>query len=175
MTLLELLKQDAENAWNELQDSLKDVSETHAWAVLPNAGSDYLHSDGSIQGIALHVACGKWINGSICFRDTEIRWRDLRDQVAAFEPSWEAALEYLRRAYEYWMASWAELKDVEEIRPTGWRKDVPAWRIIQIITRHDSYHAGQIAVLRYANGESTEKPPSVAEDIQTHCRELAAW
>jgi hypothetical protein len=175
MTALEQLKRDAEHGWKELMLALEGVTEAQAWAVLPSGGGDYLHTDGSIHGITLHIACGKWMNGSICFRNSEIRWREVADQVASFEPSWDAAMDYLRRGHDYWLASWATVDDLEEIRPTYWKEDRPAWRIIQIVNQHDSYHAGQIAVLRYANGESTEKPPSVAEDIREHCKNLRAW
>jgi len=175
MTTIELLRRDAEYGWKEMMTSLEGVTEAQAWAVLPKGGDDYIHTDGSIHSIVLHCACGKWINGSVCFRNTEIRWRDLAEQIAAFEPNWEAALNYMRRGHEYWMASWAEISDIEEIRPTNWKKDLPAWQILQVISQHDSYHAGQIAMLRYAVGESAEKPPSVVADINEHCRNLAAW
>jgi len=176
MTAFELLRRDAEYAWKELQGALEGVTEAQAWATLPHLGPDYLHTDASIFGITLHIAGGKWINGSVCFRDTEIRWHEIADQIEAFEPAWEPALDYLRRGHEYWMDSWSSLQDIEEIRPTNWKRgDLPAWQILQIINQHDSYHAGQITMLRYAIGESQDKPASVAEDIRTYCKDLKAW
>jgi len=176
MTAIELLKRDAEYAFGELTKSLEGVTEGQAWSVLPNHGPDYLHTDGSIYGIALHIAGLKWAYGSICFRNTELRWRDIADQMEAFEPSWEAALDYLRRGHEYWMAGWANITDLEAMHPTNWQRgDCPAWEILQITSQHDSYHAGQIVVLRYGVGETDVKPASAAEDIRTYCQESPHW
>lgn len=176
MTAFELLKSDAEYGFHALMEALEGVTQGQAWAVLPNLGPDYLHSDGSIHGIALHVATVRWAYGSICFRDAEIRWRDTADQIEAFEPSWPAALDYLERGHRYWMESWSQLTDLEEIRPTNWASgDCSAWKIIQTMNQHDSYHAGQIAMLRYGCPESEIKPPSVAEDIRKYCRDSKWW
>ena len=114
---------------------------------------------------------------SAAFRGTEIRWRDLESRVAGFEPSWKAAREYLDEAHQYWLASWAELNDNDLDRevPHFSGEVRPAWQIIRMMTHHDSYHAGQIAVLRYAVGESDTPPPSVALDIRTHCAALPGW
>ena len=176
MTTLDLLKSDAEYGFNEVMKSLDGVTEAQSWSVLPNTGPDYLHTDASIHGIVHHMASVKWMYGSICFRDTELRWREYADQVAAFEPSWPAALDYLQRGHEYWMKSWANLENLEEMRPTNWKSgDCEAWKIIRIMSQHDSYHAGQIAVLRYGVGETDIKPSSAAEDVRTYCRESAHW
>jgi hypothetical protein len=176
MTAFDLLRSDAEYGWKDMTDSLAGVTEGQAWTMLPNGGSDYLHTDGSIFGIAMHTACVKWMYGSICFRNTELRWSELADQVAAFEPSWDTAMDFLHRGHAYWMESWANLRDLEENRPTNWKSgEKSAWKIIQIMNQHDSYHAGQIAMLRHAVGETNEKPTSVAADIREHCRDSHAW
>lgn len=44
-----------------------------------------------------------------------------------------------------------------------------------MITHHDSYHAGQIVVIRYATTPSPHPPLSVAEDIRKYCAELPTW
>jgi hypothetical protein len=44
-----------------------------------------------------------------------------------------------------------------------------------MMTHHDSYHAGQIAVFRYASPESTDPPSSVAADIRKYCADLPSW
>jgi len=175
MTAFDLLRRDAEYGFGELMTALDGVTEAQAWALLPNLGPDYLHSDATIHGIAMHVATSKWANGSICFRDAELRWQDLAEQVEAFEPSWPAALDFLKRGHEYWMESWASFTELEEVRPTNWKDDRPVWRIVQILSQHDSYHAGQIAMLRYGCPESTVRPPSVAEDIRKYCRDSKWW
>lgn len=177
MTAIELLKEGAEYGFREFTQSLEGVTEAQAWGVLPPAGEEYLHTDGSIHAIVLHVAQGKWMNGSVCFRDSEIRWRDVAAQIEAFEPSWEAALRYLQESHRYWMDRWAGLTDegLEEMRPTNWSAPLPAWQIIRVLNHHDAYHAGQIAVLRYANAPSETPPPSVAADLRQYCSDLLYW
>lgn len=176
MTSLELLKKGAELAYGELWTSLSEVTEEQAWAVLPNQGADYLHSGGSIYSVAMHVASLKWMKGSVSFRNGEIRWRDAAAEIEAFEPSWTATLDYLERGHRYWMESWADLEDLEAMRPSEWKEgDYPAWKIIQIVTQHDAYHAGQIGVLRYGCPPSDVRPASEAEEIRTYCRDLPGW
>ncbi len=177
MTSLGILKQLTEMAHGELEEALKGVTERQSWAVLPQGGPDYLHSDGSIHGIALHVATCKFAYGSIAFRNSEVRWRDLAKRVEKFEPDWKAALGFLQEAQDYWMQTWGGLSDegLEDEVPHFSGKLWPAWKIIRTMIHHDSYHAGQIAILRYAVGESDEPPPSVAEDIRTHCKDLPSW
>ena len=177
MTYIDILKADAEYAFGELIKSLEDTTERQAWAVLPNLGADYLHTDGSIHAIIHHVAGCKKVNGSVCFRSGEYRWRDLFEEVQTFEPNWERALEFLNDAHRYWMESWADLTDdrLTELRPTNWSSDRTVVDILRIVSQHDSYHAGQIAVLRYGAVESAEHPPSISEDILKYCRDLPYW
>jgi uncharacterized damage-inducible protein DinB len=174
MTAVELLRQECAMAWDELRESLEGVGQAQAWAVLPQGGPDYLHSDGSIHGIALHVATCKFAYASIGFRNAEVRWRDLAERVGAFEPDWKAARAFLDEAHAYWEASWRDWddEDLEREVPHFSGKTWPAWKIVRMMTFHDGYHAGQIAMLRYAVGESSAPPPSVAEDICTHCASL---
>jgi uncharacterized damage-inducible protein DinB len=177
MTAVGLLKKESELAFGEMRAALEGVSQPQAWAVLPQAGPDYLHTDGSIHGITLHVATCKFAYGSIAFRGTEIRWRDLADQVEKFEPNWQAALDYLNQAQGYWLSSWEELAESEieneALHFSG--KAWPIWKIIRMMIHHDSCHAGQIALLRHAVSESADPPPSVAEDIRKYCSELPSW
>jgi uncharacterized damage-inducible protein DinB len=177
MTAVELLKGQAELAFEEMLTALDGVTENQAWAVLPQNGPDYLHSDGSIHGITLHVASGKMMYGSCGFRNTEVRWRDCAERIETFEPSWQPALEYLHEAQKYWMGCWDSLDDaeLEKERPSFRNQPWPTWKIIRMLIHHDSYHAGQIAVLRYGVGESSVPPPSVAEDIRKYCAELPSW
>lgn len=174
---MDLLKRQCEFNHSAFREALEGVSEGQAWAVLPQGGPDYLHSDGSIHGITLHVASCRIMYGSIAFTNTEIRWRDLAERVERFEPNWQKALEFEAEAQEYWVNSWADLKDsdlevgVPHFRGAMW----PAWKILQTVIHHDAYHAGQIAMLRYAIGESNLPPPSVAADIRQFCCELDSW
>ncbi len=178
MTSVELLKQMSELAYQELETAIEGVTEAQSWAVLPNLGPDYLHTDASIHGLILHIAGGKFIYGSATFRNTEIRWRQIADEIEAIEPSWEAAVAYLRKAHTYWMASWAELSDEDLVREyphANWDKLWPVWRTIHTVMTHDSYHAAQIAMLRYGCPETDVPPPSVAEDIRKYCPETRSW
>lgn len=177
MSAIHYLKYSADFAFRELKVALEGVTEGQSWAILPNNGPDYLHSDACISSIVLHIATGKMIYGSVGFRNTELRFRDLADQLEAFEPSWPATLEYLDKAHEYWMASWGDLREdqLEELRPCQQGRDEPIRWHIAMLTHHDSYHAGQIAMLRYGVGETDVKPPSYAEDIRKYCKELKCW
>ena len=177
MTKVDLLKDHAEYAFSELMLSLEGVTEAQAWAVLPNLGSDYLHTDGSIHALVHHVAGTKKVHGSVCFRDSEYQWRDLYADAQRIEPNWEQAVDFLRASHDYWMESWAGFSDdrLQELRPTNWKTDRTALDIIRIVSHHDSYHAGQIAVIRYGAPESTSPPPSIAEDILKYCRDLRHW
>src|SRR5687767_8602285 len=109
MTAVELLKAESELAYADLLEALNGVTEKQSWAMLPNNGPDYLHTDASIHGIALHIASCKVMYGSIAFRNTEIRWRDCADRIETFEPSWPAAMAYLDESQKYWMSSWSHL------------------------------------------------------------------
>ena len=177
MTRVEAYRQDAEYAFGELLTALDGLTEQQAWDVLPAAEDDYLHTDGSIQGVVLHMASGKWVYGRIGFRNTEIRWRDAADQIASFEPTWAGALDYLKRGQEYWLACWASLveEEMDQVIPTNFSTDRTAAQMIQMMNHHDSYHAGQIALLRYSTQPSAGPPPSYAEDIRKYCRESKYW
>jgi uncharacterized damage-inducible protein DinB len=177
MTNVQTLLYAADIAFGELKTALDGVAEKHAWAILPQRGVDYLHTDGSIQGITLHIASCKVIYGSCAFRDTEVRWRDIAERLDTFEPSWSVALAYLDEAQEYWLSCWRDLTDADLEKPVPrFNGDLwPAWRIVQCVTAHDAYHAGQVAMLRFAVGESDQAPPSAAEDIRTYCKDLPSW
>lgn len=177
MHSIELLRADAEYAFGRLRETLADVGERHAWARLPEGGRDFLHTDASIQGIVLHMAGGKRMYASAGFRDMKTRWRDVAAQMDGFEPDWEAALRYLDECHADWMDAWAGLRDeeLEQPRPRPQGDAWPTWRIIELLNHHDSYHAGQIAVLRYALGETDVPPPKSADDIRQYCAELPSW
>lgn len=177
MSPIELLRAQSEIAFFELETALSGVHQELAWAVLPNNGVDYLHTDGSIYGITLHVATAKRMYGNIAFQDGDLKWRECADQLDAFEPDWSASLAYLRESQRLWMASWAELGDddlareVLHFRGGLW----PAWKIIQTMLHHDVYHAGQIALLRFGCAETDVPPNRAAADIREHCTELPHW
>ncbi len=177
MNGIEFLKAQAQAAHQEVLKAIEGVTQAQAWSVLPQGGPDYIHTDGSIHGITLHIATCKFAYGSIGVRDSEIRWRNLADEIEAFEPDWDAARQFLDKAHRYWIECWSALTDeqLEEERPHFSGRLVAAWKLIDTVTNHDHYHAAQIALLRYAVGDTDQEPPSQAEDIRTHCRELPSW
>ena len=79
MTLVQSLRSDAEYAFGELMQAVDGLTQEQAWGKLPASSDEYLHTDGSVQGILLHTASSKRMYGSICFRDTELRWQ-IRDE-----------------------------------------------------------------------------------------------
>ena len=177
MKAVELLRMEAELAYADFLETLDGVTEAQAWAILPHVGTDYLNTDASIQGVTLHVATCKRIYGSVAFRQTETRWRDCANELEGFEPSWIAAREYLEESQRYWLSTWETRSDddLERDVPHFSGKMWPAWKIIRMVTHHDSYHAGQIAVFRYGSGESATPPMSVAQDLRNCCPDLSSW
>ncbi len=178
MRAVELLKLQADYSFRQLEESFAGLTEGQAWAVMPPVTDEYLHTNGSIQSQVLHVAGCKFIYGSVGFRNSEIRWRDIVDQLDAFEPSWAAAQDFLRKAHGYWLESWMDLRDEDLAAefPTFRGRTWPAWKIIHCVTDHDAYHSGQIAVERFAlKGESPVPPPTEADDLRRCCAELPSW
>lgn len=177
MTTVELLRKEAEIAFADLLLSIEGLDEKRAWGRLEGSSEEYLNTDGSVQGMMLHVACCKKAYGSFAFRDCELRWRDLATEIEPEEATWNSAKDYLLKAQEYWLASWDNLADAEleqeVLHFSG--KMWPAWKIITTVTHHDQYHAGQIAIVRFAGKPSDVPPPTTAEDIRTYCKDLPTW
>jgi uncharacterized damage-inducible protein DinB len=181
MTTVGFMLLSAESAYRHFREQLEDLDQRRAWARVtgpwPEDSDEHLNTDGSIQGIVLHCATAKKLYASAAFRGLELRWRDLAEELDRFEPDWPAALAYLDEAHTYWIESWADMTDADLERPclhfTG--EKWPSWRIVQVMTWHDAYHAGQLAVVRFATDGSDVPPPSQAEDIRTHCRSLPTW
>lgn len=178
MTAVDLLAREAEIAFHDLLESLKGLTQQQAWGRVEAANSDdYLNTDGSVQGVALHVATCKKAYGSFAFRNSELRWRDIAEEVEPFEKSWEHAQDYLKKAHAYWLSTWHNLADgsleSEALHFSG--KQWPVWKLIQTVIHHDQYHAGQITIVRYAAKPTDLPPPSQAEDIRTYCKDLPTW
>ncbi len=177
MKAVELLRLEAEMAHTDLLEVLAGVTQKQSWAVLPKNGSDYLNTDGSIHGVTLHIACCKQLYGSMAFRNGEVRWRDCAERMDKFEPSWPAAMEYMAESQAYWMQTWESLADEDlEKKVTHFSGRLwPTWKIIRMVTYHDAYHTGQIAVFRYGSPESVIAPPSCAADLRNCCPGLPSW
>lgn len=177
MDAVEVLRKNADSAFQNVLEAINGVTERQAWARLLPSGDDYLHSDGSIHGLVLHIATGKFIYGSLAFRDSELRWRDMAQRIEKFEPSWSSAIEFLHEAHAYWMQSWSHLTSdqLEREVPHFHGRKEPTWKILQTVIHHDVYHAAQIVVIRFAAPESDSPPLSVAEDVRTYCSSLPSW
>lgn len=172
---IELLRLQAEAVYKEMLESIEGVSEQQAWARVECQPDQYLHTEGSIYSIVAHVAACKFIYGSCAYRNLEVRWRDTLARLEGFWPSWNALTDYLAESHKYWMDSWEGETDVER---EVMRFDGNLWkscRIIWTVTHHDSYHAGQIQVLRSTLAPSATPPPSEADEWKKYCADLPSW
>jgi hypothetical protein len=163
VTAGELLKAEADKEWRELLSAIEGVPERLSWARVSCQPGEYLHSEGSILSNVVHLAGCKIMYGSAAFRSMEVRWRDTVERMESLWPSWEGAKEWLHESHLYWLASWAEEEDFERLVKTNWGDDWPSWRIISTVTQHDSYHAGQIQLLRAVLEPTDEPPPREGE------------
>ncbi len=177
MTAVGLLRLDAEREFDGLLDVLYDVTEGQAWAVSASEGPGYLHTNGSILGIVRHLAVCKVMYASAAFRDVEVRWRDCAQALEELGAGWDPNLEYLRQSQAYWLSSWDDLSDgdLSVSRRTNWGDEWPTWQIIATISHHDSYHAGQIALLNTALPPSAVPPPSEVDDMKKHFGNHPTW
>jgi len=168
-----IMKLDADMAWRDLQDSLDGVFQNQAWAVPHLRGTADLATRGSILEIVQHLATCKFMYASTAFRYNQYGWDDCFARVRELGVDWEANLGYLREAQSYWMESWGGIQDIDltEPRMTNWGAQWPTWRIISTISHHDSYHAGQIALLRAILAPS-DKPCATTADYSLASLEL---
>lgn len=175
MTNIELLKLESKSAFGELLVSIDGVSEQQSWARIECQPKEYMHTEGSVLSIVLHIAACKFIYDSTAYRELEVRWRDRVARLESFWPSWEGAKQYLSEAEEYWLSSWAEDVNVEEpvrnFRGLEW----PSWKVISTVIHHDSYHAGQIQMLRSVLSPSPVPPPEEGDLWRKYCGELPSW
>ncbi|MDR3711027.1 MAG: hypothetical protein P4L33_22215 [Capsulimonadaceae bacterium] len=141
---------DAEQAWGDLLDALEGIDEKQAWAIPSMRGTGDLATRGSILEIVQHLATSKIMYASAAFRQNEFGWDDVFARVRELGANWQDNINHLHDAHRYWMTSWANLteQDLTSPRMTNWGAYWPAWRIISTISHHDSYHSGQISLLR---------------------------
>ncbi|MEZ0326455.1 MAG: DinB family protein [Fimbriimonas sp.] len=172
---IDLLKLESQAAFQDLLDSIDGVSEQQAWGKVEFLPGEYMHSEGSILSTVMHIAAPKFLYGSAGYRNLEIRWRDTVDRLERFWPSWEGAKEYLHEAHEYWQSTWANERDLERMVTTFSGKQWPNWRVIWTVTQHDSYHAGQIHLLKAIVPPSTNPPPDESDLWRKYCEPLPSW
>ena len=164
-TQLRFMRLDAEQAYNDLLEALERVTQNQAWALPRLHGNGELSTRGSILEIVQHVATCKIMYASAAFRKGSYSWDMCFARIREIGSDWKETLAFLSESQDYWMNSWEEIDgtDLGAPRMTNWGAQWPTWRIISTISHHDSYHAGQIALLR-ALLAPTDVPASTAAD-----------
>ena len=171
------LRHEAELAYEELDQALREIPETIAWAQIPVQPGAYLHTNGTILGLVQHLAVCKIIYGSTAFDSQRYRWRDCFARLEDIGTSWRANLDYLAEAHSYWMASWAELKDADLGRKFNRfnSQQWSAWKLIATVTQHDAYHGGQIVLLGTVLPPATEPPDMKLDEERKYVIDLPTW
>lgn len=166
MNCAELLRLESEEAFRELLSAIDGISEAESWFVF--SATDALHTNASVSGIVEHVATCKLMYASAAFTNNEFSWRDCANRLDELNQDWARIKEFLNESQEYWLRSWRNFDDaqLEEERHTNWGELWPAWRIVSSMSHHDSYHAGQINLMRQSLSTANERPASTAEDIR---------
>ena len=170
-TLIEL----SNLAWGAFRESIDGLTEGLAWALVDLQPNEYLHTEGSILSQIAHVANGKIIYGSVGFRETEVRWRELSPKIDSLWPNLDAIVAWLYEAHDYWTNSWANVDDLDSERPRFDGSLVPAWKLIATVINHDSYHAGQIQLQRAILAPSSTPPPPEGALWQKYCETFPSW
>lgn len=175
MDARDLLRSQADEAHRDLLAALEGVDEPLAWAQVPLAEGRYLHTNGSILGIVQHLASSKIMYASAAFWGGRPSWRETAAEFDAIGASWPASKALLASAHARFMAAWQEV-DLGEVRPTIRTEDWPVWRIVSLLSHHESYHAGQTELLK-STLAPTGSPPDYLEsdDIREHCQGLRFW
>ncbi|HZH98809.1 MAG TPA: DinB family protein [Fimbriimonadaceae bacterium] len=175
MQTRELLIEHAAYSFRELLESIEGLSEQQSWARVELLPDEYLHSEGSILSTVVHVAAAKQLYGSCAYRDKEVRWRDMVAQMESFWPSWEDAKKFLQESHDYWLGTWATESDFTRPVKTFRDADWPSWKVIYTICHHDSYHAGQIQLMRSMLQPTDTPPPAEGDLWRKYCGELPSW
>src|SRR5579862_3686602 len=127
MRCVEVMRLEADLAYEALESACAGISELVAWATIGVQEGEYLHTNGSIIGIVQHIAVCKVMYGSTGFRKTEVRWRDAIARIEAIGTSWKGSRDYLAEAHRYWLDSWSDLEDPSAEFPHFRGSLMPAW------------------------------------------------
>ncbi|MDQ2987244.1 MAG: DinB family protein [Armatimonadota bacterium] len=175
--MLEYFKSQAEIAYGDLLESIRDLDELGSWSRLTPREGDYLHSDGSIIGQVTHVAGCKVLYGSAAFHSMETRLKEITERTIAIGTDWEEAKAYLEECQAYWLSSWSGLHDdaLDDLAPTNWGDEWPIWKILNCVMGHDHYHAGQIALTRAVALPADSPPPPLNEEEIAFLKTFKAW
>lgn len=156
----ELLRHQADAAFNDLLAVLGGLTEPESWGILKCRPGEYLHTEGSILSNIVHIASCKFMYASAAYRNLDLRWRDVIQRMDAFWPSLDGAMAWLLESQAHWLESWAGETDFERPVKTNWNETWPSWKVIWTVTHHDAYHAGQIQMLRSVVEPSEVPPPA---------------
>jgi len=170
-TLIEL----SNLAWATLCESIDGLSQELSWASVDLQPNEYLHSEGSILSQIAHVANGKIIYGSVGFRETEVRWRELSPKIDSLWPNLDAVVNWLKEAHAYWMNSWTQVDDLVSDRPRFDGSRMPGWKLVATLIHHDHYHAGQIQLQRAILAPSLTPPPHEGALWEKYCKDFPCW
>ena len=170
-TLIEL----SNLAWETFRASIEGLSEGLAWASVDLQPGEYLHTEGSILSQIAHVANGKIIYGSVGFRDTEVRWRELSPKIDSLWPNLDAIVNWLFEAHDYWMNSWTEVDDLDCNRLRFDGSQLPGWKLVATIIHHDHYHTCQIHLQRAILAPSSAPPPQEGVLWEEYCKNFPSW
>jgi hypothetical protein len=125
----------------------------------------------SIVGLSKHVAAWSAVYHSYAFEPKPRHWdhtdwpRGLREKIDPSEDYFAEILEWFERTYERWLASVAEIEDLDALRPVHWGGTLPLAHILVIVAGHWHYHAGEInALLAIRRGEAWEYGEVVEEN-----------
>ena len=162
-------------AWGTLLESLDGLTEGLAWASVGLQPDEYLHTEGSILSQIAHAANGKIIYGSVGFRGTEVRWRELSPKIDSLWPNLDAVVSWLHEAHDYWMNSWSEVDDFDAERSRFDGSLLPGWKLVATVMNHDHYHAGQIQLQRAILAPSSTAPPPEGALWEKYCKEFPCW
>ena len=175
--MLNYFLKQSEVAYAELNKSIDGLDEQGSWRRLAPLEGDYLHSDGSILGQVTHVAGGKVLYASAGFNKFETRLRDVTERTIQIGSNWKEAKQYLEESHAYWLAAISNLGDrsLDDTVPTKWGDSWPIWKIIDTVTSHDHYHAGQIALTRAVAPVTQDPPPPLSDAEIDFLKSFSAW
>jgi uncharacterized damage-inducible protein DinB len=133
--------------WHSLVGNLKSLK-PEDWTWIPPEG------DRSIQLIVEHIGVCKIMYENHAFGDAKLSWDDQLVEDESVLWTIPSAIRWLRDCNSRWRTSVAALTDEELLRPrkAHWGEMKETRFIISAMIEHDTYHAGEINLLRSLHG-----------------------
>jgi len=110
----------------------------------------------TIEYKVIHLAQCKLMYDEYAFREGGLNWSDIES------PEWPNCIDYLKQNQSRLTESIQILLDdqLEELVPTNWGDLWPVKKIVFTMIQHDSYHFGQISIIKHLyrikNGKKIE-------------------